>query len=65
MTQPDKIPPIKTKGMGMNLIDRESLTALLAVACAAAVFVGAALDLPDGAPTPPASAQGALVPARH
>jgi hypothetical protein len=47
------------KGMPMKALLREHLAPLLALACAATVFVGAALDLPDEARTVQAPVQKA------
>jgi len=47
------------KGIPMKALFREHLAPLLALACAAAVFVGAALELPDEARTVAAPARTA------
>ena len=56
---PAPLPDALKKGMPMKALLREHLTPLLALACAAAVFVGAALDLPDEARTIQAPTQKA------
>jgi hypothetical protein len=42
------VPSTTLKESAMTLFVRESLTPLFALACAATVFVAAALDSPDG-----------------